>query len=75
MFIEKRKEVTKDNIRRDSGGSLTLKKKFLWNPVQITQKRSWMKENVILSVTLQMSLTPISNGGFMVEGEDIHVSN
>ena len=51
-LLKKEKEVTKDNIRRDSGGSLTLKKKkkILWDPVQnYTKKGSWMKENDILS--------------------------
>lgn len=56
-LLKREKEVTKDNIRRDSGGSLTLKKKILWNPVQNYTKKDheWKKMLFFLLGTLQMT--------------------
>ena len=58
-LLKKEKEVTKDNIRRDSGGSLTLKKKkkFYGTQFRITQKKDheWKKMLFFLLCTLQMT--------------------
>lgn len=53
-LLKREKEVTKDNIRKDSGGSLTLKKQFYGTQFRITQKKI-MNERKCYSFYLALS--------------------